>query len=112
MPKYLIEASYTAEGLKGLARDKASGRKTTLIDALTSIGGKLEAMYFALGDADVYLICDCPDQSSAAALSFAASSTGLVRTKTIPLMTVEETDRALDLKTNYHAPGTGPATKA
>jgi hypothetical protein len=27
MPKYLIEASYTAEGLRGLQKDKASGRK-------------------------------------------------------------------------------------
>jgi hypothetical protein len=27
MPKYLIQASYSAEGLKGLQKDKASGRK-------------------------------------------------------------------------------------
>jgi len=25
VPKYLIEASYTAEGLRGLQKDKASG---------------------------------------------------------------------------------------
>jgi len=27
MPKYMIHAAYTAEGLKGLQKDKASGRR-------------------------------------------------------------------------------------
>jgi len=81
-------------------------------EALATLGGKLESVYFALGDADVYVLCDCPDHVSAAALSLAVSSTGLVRTKTIPLMTVEETDRALTMKTGYRAPGAGKAVKA
>ena len=105
MPKFLIEGSYTSEGLRGLAKEKASGRQAVLKEALTSIGGKLDGIYYALGDTDVYVLCECPDNVSVAALSLAASSTGLVRTKTIPLMTVEETDRALGLKSAYRAPG-------
>jgi uncharacterized protein with GYD domain len=62
-------------------------------------------MYFAFGDADVYLVCECPDNVSAAALSLAASASGLVRTRTVPLLTVEETDRALSKKVAYRAPG-------
>jgi len=112
MPKFLIEGSYTPEGLKGLAKEKASGRKAVLNEALESLGGKLEGIYYALGDADVYLFCDCPDHVSAAALSLAASSTGLVRTKTIALMTVEEADRALNMKPKYRAPGEGKGAKA
>jgi uncharacterized protein with GYD domain len=112
MPKFLIEGSYSPEGLKGLAKEKASGRRAVLSDALASVGGKLEAIYCALGDADVYVLCDCPDQVSVAALSLAASSSGLVRTKTITLMTVEEADRALSLKSNYRAPGVSEAAKA
>ena len=81
-------------------------------EALASVGGKLEAVYFALGDADVYVLCDCPDHVSVAALSLAVSASGLVRTKTIPLMTVEETDRALGMKTGYRAPGAGKKAKA
>jgi uncharacterized protein with GYD domain len=111
MPKFLIEGSYTPEGLKGLAKEKASGRKAVLSEALESLGGKLESIYFALGDADVYVFCDCPDHVSAAALSLAASSTGLVRTKTITLMTVEETDRALNMKPKYRAPGESKGAK-
>jgi hypothetical protein len=30
MPKFLVEATYTAEGYKGLAKDKASGRKAAI----------------------------------------------------------------------------------
>ena len=112
MPKFLIEASYTAEGLRGLAKDKASGRQAIVKEALASVGGKLEAAYFALGDADVYVLCDCPDHVSAAALSLAVSSSGMVRTKTIPLLTVEETDRALAMKTGYRSPGAAKTAKA
>jgi uncharacterized protein with GYD domain len=112
MPKFLIEGSYTAEGLKGLAKDKASGRQAVLNELLASLGGKIEGMYYALGDADVYVFCDCPDHVTAAALSLAASSTGLIRTKTIALMTVEETDRALNMKPAYRAPGKAKAAKA
>ena len=49
MPKYLIQASYTAEGLKGLQKDKASGRKAAASLAVQSVGGKLESFYCALG---------------------------------------------------------------
>ena len=105
MPKFLVAASYTAQGLRGLANDKASGRQKVIEQALDALGGKLEAMYFAFGEHDVYLLCDCPDNVSAAALSLAASATGLVRTKTIPLLTVAEADAALTMKVNYRPPG-------
>lgn len=112
MPKFLIEGSYSAEGLRGLTKDKASGRQAVVKEALASVGGKLEGVFFALGDSDVYVLCECPDHVSVAALSLAVSASGLVRTKTISLMTVEETDRALAMKAGYRAPGAGKAAKA
>ena len=105
MTKYLIEASYTAEGLKGLQKDKASGRKQAVTKLLEGLEGKLEAMYFAMGEHDVILIVDVPDIVTGAALSLGVSATGLVRTKSTALLTVEETDRALAKKVNYRAPG-------
>jgi uncharacterized protein with GYD domain len=105
MPKYLIAGSYSADGLKGLHKDKASGRKTAVSKAIESLGGKLEAIYYALGEHDVFLIADLPNTISAASLALTASASGLVRTKTTALLTVEETDQALDKKTSYRAPG-------
>jgi uncharacterized protein with GYD domain len=105
MPKYMIEASYTAEGLKGLQKDKASGRRKAVSDAIESIGGKLDAVYYAFGDHDVVVVCEMPDNVSAVALATSVSATGLVRTKTTPLLTVEETDQALAKTIKYRGPG-------
>jgi uncharacterized protein with GYD domain len=105
MAKFLIEASYTAKGLQGLAKDKATGRQKALSQALAALGGKLEAMYYAFGASDVYVLFELPDNVSAAALSVAASASGLVRCKTIPLLTVAEADQALSKTVSYRAPG-------
>ena len=105
MPKFLIQASYTAEGLKGLAKDKASGRKAAVQAAMKAIKGKLECMYFAFGDNDAVLIVDAPDNVAAAAISLATGSTGLVRIRTTPLLTIDEVEQAPALPSNYSAPG-------
>jgi len=105
MPKYLIEAAYTAEGLRGLQKDKASGRRQALAKAVESLEGKVEAFYFSMGDRDVVTIVEAPDAVSVAALSLAASATGLLRVKTTALLSVEEVDRALEKKHSYRGPG-------
>lgn len=105
MPKYLIEASYTADGLKGLQKDKASGRRAAVAKAVEALGGKLESFYFELGERDVVVILDLPDSVSAAALSLSVSASGVVRTKTTALLSVDEIDRALAKGAAYQAPG-------
>lgn len=105
MPKFMIQASYTAEGLRGVMRDKASGRKAAVENLASQIGGKVEAVYFVLGEDDVIVLLDCPDNATAAALSATVSASGLVRAKTIPLLTVEEMDQGLSRKIQYKAPG-------
>ena len=101
MPKYLVEAAYSADGLKGLQKDKATGRRAVVTKAVEGLGGKVEAFYYALGDHDVISIVDLSNAVSATALALAASATGLVRTKTTALLTVEETDQALGKKVDF-----------
>jgi uncharacterized protein with GYD domain len=105
MPKYLISASYSPEGLKGLQKDKASGRRQAVTTAVEGLGGKVEGFYYALGEYDAFVIVDLPDNVAATALGVAVSAAGLARTRTTALLTVEETDRALEKGTNYRAPG-------
>ena len=105
MAKFLIEAAYTTEGLRALQKEKASGRKQAVAKALESLDGKLEGFYFSLGEHDVIAIVDLPDATSAAAMALAVSASGLVRTKTTALLSVEEADRALGKKLTYRAPG-------
>jgi uncharacterized protein with GYD domain len=105
MAKYLIHAAYTAEGLRGLQKEKASGRREAIAKLMESAGGKLEALYFSLGEDDVIVIVDCPDTVSVASVAIAVSASGLVRTRTTALMTVEEVDRALAKSVTYRPPG-------
>jgi len=65
----------------------------------------MECFYNALGEDDAYVIVDLPDNVSAAALGVAVSASGLARTRTTALLTVEEVDRALEKSVSYRAPG-------
>jgi len=105
MPKYLIQGRYTSEGLKGLAKDKASGRKAAVQAVMKSVKGKLDHVYFALGSDDVIVIVDAPDNVAITAVALSVGSTGLVNIRTTPLLTVEELDQALALPSKYRAPG-------
>ena len=82
MPKYMIQASYTSEGAKGLLKDGGSKRRQAADQAIQSAGGKMEAFYFAFGDIDAIVIADFPDHASVAAASVAINATGAVASKT------------------------------
>ena len=105
MPKFLLEVSYTAEGLKGLQKDKAAGRTAAVKSALKAVDGQLDGIYWCLGERDCIAIINLPDLAVAAALATAVSASGLVRTKTTPLLTGPELDAALDRSIDYRAPG-------
>ena len=105
MAKFLIEGSYSSEGLKGLEKDKASGRRAAVLKAVEGVKGKLECYYFTLGEHDVMAVVELPDTVTAVALALHMSDTGLVRTKTTALLTVEETDEAVKTKVKYRGPG-------
>ena len=105
MPKFLVAATYTAEGLRGLQKDGASGRLAAVVQAVESVGGKLESMHYALGPEDVIMLMDLPDAAAAAALSVAASGSGMVRSRATALLTVAEMDDALARHPQFKAPG-------
>ena len=105
MPKYLLQASYTAEGLRGLLKEGATKRKAAAEQLIDSLGGKLEVFYPAFGDTDVFLIVDAPDNESAAAASMAVGASGMVQVKTTVLLTPEEMDRATKKSVSYRPPG-------
>jgi hypothetical protein len=67
MPKYLLKASYNAEGVRGVMKDGGSKREAAARELVESLGGKVECFYFAHGDSDAIVICDFPDVPSALA---------------------------------------------
>ena len=105
MPKYLFEATYVGNGIKGLMREGGTRRRDALVEALTSVGGTLECFYYAFGYYDVLGVFEAPDDASAAALSLLINSTGSVNVRLKPLLTVEDVDEAAKKTPSYRAPG-------
>jgi uncharacterized protein with GYD domain len=105
MAKYLFEARYTAEGAKGVAREGGTGRRAAIAKMTESVGGKLEAFYYAFGDIDAYVIVDVPDAISAAAVALAVNQGGGASVKTVVLISPEDMDKAGKKSVEYRPPG-------
>ena len=95
MPKYLLEVNYTLDGVKGVVAKGGSARKVGGTGGREkSVGGKLDAFYFAFGGTDVFTIADLPDNAAAAALALAVTAGGGATVRTVVLLTPEEIDSA------------------
>ncbi|MEV7418379.1 GYD domain-containing protein [Streptomyces sp. NPDC089919] len=105
MPKYLVHATYTGEGLQGLVAEGGSGRQRAVEQVLASVGGSLDWMSFALGQADLYCVVDVPDQTAMAAVAMAARSSGAVVSWVVPLLSVAEIDEAARKTVEFRRPG-------
>ncbi len=105
MPKYMIHASYTAEGVKGVQSKGGSSRRDAVAAMVEGLGGSLECFYFAFGDADAVVIAELPDNEAATAIALTVNSAGGATTKTWPLITPEEVDAAAQRSVSYTAPG-------
>ena len=106
MPKYLITASYTTEGIKGVVAKGGTGRKTAIEASVGALGGTLESFYFGFGGEDAYVLVDLPDNATAAALGLQVGASGMATTRTVVLLTPEEIDRAANVPNAYRPPGT------
>ncbi len=108
MAKYLIKASYNAEGVKGLLKDGGTSRKQAATKAIEDLGGSVESFYFAFGDRDAFVIADLPNEIAAAAIGLKVNASGLVSVSTTALLTPEQVDAACDKGTTlaYQPPGT------
>jgi uncharacterized protein with GYD domain len=105
MAKFLVKASYTSEGTRGLMKEGGTARRAAIQKLLEGLGGTLEAFYFTYGEDDVLVIADLPDSSSGLALSLAGNASGAIRLSTVPLITTEEFDAAAKKSVAYRAPG-------
>jgi uncharacterized protein with GYD domain len=105
MPKYLIEASYTLEGVKGVQSAGGTSRRDAIATLAESAGGRMESFYFAFGDHDVYTIVDLPDNESAAAVAITVNAAGGAAVRTTLLLTPEEVDAAAKRSVDYRPPG-------
>lgn len=105
MPKYLIQASYTREGVEGLRNAGGSSRREAVEAVASSLGGQLESFHFGFGDHDAYVIVDLPDNQAAAAVALTVNAAGGATVHTTVLLTPEEIDEAAQRSVDYRPPG-------
>jgi uncharacterized protein with GYD domain len=105
MAKFLIEARYGPEGVRGVAAKGGSSRRDAIAELFSSRGGQLESFYFALGDTDAYVIGELPDNETAVAVALAVNASGAVSASTKVLLTPEQVDKAAQTRVDYRPPG-------
>ena len=105
MGHYLIRASYTQSGIQGVLKDGGTGRRTAIESLVASAGGSVEACYWALGDDDIIIIAEVPDNVTVAAIAATVGATGAATIRTTVLLTAEDVDAAVAKHPSYRAPG-------
>ncbi|SDZ39004.1 Uncharacterized protein, contains GYD domain [Micromonospora pattaloongensis] len=101
MAKFLIRASYTQDGAKGLIKVGGTARRDTAAKAIGSLGGTLEAFYFSPGEEHVYIFCDLPDTKAVMALVTTVEAAGGSTASAVELLTAEDVDAAVKQKVDF-----------
>lgn len=107
MPRYLWQISYTTTGAKGLLSEGGTSRRNAITAMVESVGGHVEACYYAFGTTDLYVIGVVPDEVAAASLSLRTLVAGAARSQTVVLLTPEQLDEATRREVSYRPPGEG-----
>ena len=95
MPHYLIQVGYNASGLAALVKEPQD-RIEKVTPAIQALGGRVESAYYAFGEHDIVLICEMPDNATAAAFALAVGAGGTVGAyKTTVLLTPDEAVQAM-----------------
>lgn len=106
MGKYLIKASYSTDGIKGVMKAGGTSRVKAVEHAVKGVGGSLESFYFAFGGDDVYVTVDVPDNTAAIAMAAAVGSSGAIDSyETVVLLSPSEVDDAMNVAVDYAPPG-------
>ena len=72
MPKFLIQATFSPDGVKNLLEQGGTKREEQLQGLARSLEGSLEAVYFSPQRNEGFVILDLPDGQRARALLVAA----------------------------------------
>jgi uncharacterized protein with GYD domain len=104
MPKYLVQGSYTDQGLNGLLKEGGSKRRVMVEKLAEEMGGKLEVFYYAFGSDDFVIILDLPGNIEMAATAIVAQASGMVKSRVTVLMAPEDVDQAVQRKVDFRPP--------
>ena len=80
MPKFLIQVTYSDDALADLVRNPED-RGAVITELFERLGGKVEAFYHSLGEYDLVIIAEFPDNETMAAIQIAVRAAGVENTR-------------------------------
>ena len=81
MPTYVMLANWTDQGARQVK--ESPKRVDTARKALTEMGGEFKSLYMTMGDYDLIVIYEAPDDAVAARFTLLLGQMGSVRTRTL-----------------------------
>lgn len=106
MAKYLIKASYSPEGIKGVMAKGGTARAKAIEKLAAGVGGTVDGVYFSFGSDDLFAIVDAPSHEAMAAIAGTVGQTGVLsKYETVVLLTPAQIDEAANLRIDYSPPG-------
>ncbi|MDP6549167.1 MAG: GYD domain-containing protein [Dehalococcoidia bacterium] len=107
MARYMIQASYSSEGIAVLVKDPQD-RSAAVRRMIERMGGKLETFDYCFGDYDVVAILELPDNVTMMSTSMAIASSGALKNfKTTVLLPMDQALEAMRKASSvgYQPPG-------
>jgi uncharacterized protein with GYD domain len=88
MAKYILLGSWTGDGVRAV-KDSPS-RLDKARELAKSVGAKIEQFYMVMGDHDMVVVLDAPNDDAVATFVLKLSMGGNVRTKTLKAFTEDQ----------------------
>ena len=76
MAKYMIKASYSPEGIKGVMAKGGSARAEAIEKLASGVGGSVDSVYFSFGSDDLFAIVETPSHEVMAAIAGTVGQSG------------------------------------
>ncbi len=93
MPTYITIARWTEQGIKNVKQslDRLEAAKKTAKAA----GGEIKAAYYTMGESDIIVVSEAPNDEAASRLALGTGMQGNVRSTTLRAYTEDEFRRIL-----------------
>ena len=89
MSHYILLINWTQQGINRI-KDTASDRYSSFKVLVEKAGGKLTGVYFTMGEYDMVLVIEAPNDETVMSLMLKHGSLGNARIKTLKAFTADE----------------------
>jgi uncharacterized protein with GYD domain len=93
MPTFVTLAKWTDEGIRNIK--ESPKRRRAFEDRISALGGKVKDAYLVMGEYDLVVVTEVPNDEAAAKMALGTAMQGNVRTTTMRAFNREEMDQIL-----------------